>query len=157
MKLIVDITEGNWMAIQDGIWCGSEQIAKGIPFEPCEDAVSRQAALDAIKPMPNDNPSYWNNCDVINREDVIDQITGLPSVQPISRWIPVSEKLPEDRRTVLVTAYWHETYQVMEASYYGDGLWWGVPFNNTGKHMQKLEPKAWMPLPSSFEPQESEG
>ena len=55
MKLIVDITEGNWMAIQDGIWCGSEQIAKGIPFEPCEDAVSRQVALDAIKPMPNDN------------------------------------------------------------------------------------------------------
>ena len=70
------------------------------------------------------------------------------------KWIPVSERLPEDRRTVLVTAYWHETYQVMEASYYGDGLWWCVPFNNCGEHMQQLKPKAWMPLPKPYEPQE---
>ena len=52
-------------------------------------------------------------------------------------WIPCSERLPEDRNLVLVTAYWHETYQVMMASYYGDGLWWCVPFNNCGEHMQK--------------------
>lgn len=66
------------------------------------------------------------------------------------RWIPCDERLPEDRRTVLVTAYWHETYQVMEASYYGDGLWWCVPFNNCGEHMQRLKPIAWMPLPESY-------
>lgn len=65
-------------------------------------------------------------------------------------WVPVSERLPEDRRAVLVTAYWHETYQVMMASYYGDGLWWCVPFNNCGEHMQRLEPKAWMPLPELY-------
>ena len=71
-------------------------------------------------------------------------------------WIPVSERLPEDRREVLVTAYWHETYQVMMASYFGDGLWWCVPFNNCGEHMQRLKPKAWMLLPKPYEPQESE-
>lgn len=68
----------------------------------------------------------------------------------VGRWIPVSERLPEDRREVLVTAYWHETYQVMMASYFGDGLWWCVPFNNTGEHEQKLNPKAWMPLPEPY-------
>ena len=73
------------------------------------------------------------------------------------RWIPVSERLPEDRRTVLVTAYWHETYQVMEASYYGDGLWWCVPFNNCGEHMQKLKPIAWMPLPEPYVPDINDG
>lgn len=73
-----------------------------------------------------------------------------------TRWIPVSERLPEDRREVLVTAYWHETYQVMMASYYGDGLWWCVPFNNCGEHMRRLNPKAWMPLPKPYEPQKSE-
>lgn len=73
------------------------------------------------------------------------------------KWIPVSERLPEDRREVLVTAYWHETYQVMMASYYGDGLWWCVPFNNCGEHMQRLNPKAWMPLPTPYEPQERSG
>lgn len=71
-------------------------------------------------------------------------------------WIPVSERLPEDRKTVLVTAYWHETYQVMEASYYGNGLWWCVPFNNCGEHMRQLKPKAWMPLPQPYKA-ESEG
>lgn len=71
-------------------------------------------------------------------------------------WIPVSETLPEDRRPVLVTAYWHETYQTMMASYFGGGVWWCVPFNNTGKHEQKLKPKAWMPLPDPYKPKESE-
>lgn len=74
-----------------------------------------------------------------------------------TRWIPVSERLPKDRNTVLVTAYWHETYQVMEASYYGDGLWWCVPFNNCGEHMQKLNPKAWMPLPEPYREEQKNG
>ena len=71
----------------------------------------------------------------------------IKALEQEPRWIPVSERLPEDRREVLVTAYWHETYQVMMASYFGDGLWWCVPFNNCGEHMQRLKPKAWMPLP----------
>ena len=73
-----------------------------------------------------------------------------------TRWIPVSERLPEDRREVLVTAYWYETYQVMTASYYGDGLWWCVPFNNCGEHMQRLNPKAWMPLPEPYKAESEE-
>lgn len=86
----------------------------------------------------------------------IAEVVNMPSVrskveqEPKARWIPVSERLPDDRREVLVTAYWHETYQVMMASYYGDGLWWCVPFNNCGKHMQKLHPKAWRPLPKPY-------
>lgn len=67
-----------------------------------------------------------------------------------TKWIPCSKRLPEDRREVLVTAYWHETYQVMMASYFGDGLWWCVPFNNSGEPMQRLKPKAWMPLPEPY-------
>ena len=66
------------------------------------------------------------------------------------RWIPCSERLPRDRQVVLVTAYWHETYQVMMASYFGNGLWWCVPFNNRGEHTQRLKPKAWMPLPKPY-------
>lgn len=82
---------------------------------------------------------------------LVNKLEELPSVTPQEpRWIPVTERLPEDRRSVLVTAYWHETYQVMMASYYGDGLWWCVPFNNCGEHMQSLKPKAWMPLPEPY-------
>lgn len=73
------------------------------------------------------------------------------------QWIPVTEGLPEDRREVLVTAYWHETYQVMMASYYGDGLWWCVPFNNCGEHMQRLNPKAWIPIPEPYKQEVENG
>jgi len=69
-------------------------------------------------------------------------------------WIPVSERLPKDRNLVLVTAYWHETYQVMQASYFGEGEkngWWCVPFNNCGKHMRNdLHVIAWQPLPEPY-------
>ena len=81
---------------------------------------------------------------------------AIKALEQEQKWIPVSERLPEDRREVLVTAYWHETYQVMMASYYGDGLWWCVPFNNCGEHTQRLNPKAWMPLPKPYKPQESD-
>lgn len=81
---------------------------------------------------------------------MLDCLEELKELRKQQSWISVEDRLPKDRRTVLVTAYWHETYQVMEASYYGDGLWWCVPFNNCGEHMQKLKPIAWMPLPSSY-------
>lgn len=82
--------------------------------------------------------------------------TDPEMVEQEPKWIPVNERLPDDRREVLVTAYWHETYQVMMASYFGDGLWWCVPFNNCGEHTQRLKPKAWMPLPEPYEQQERE-
>lgn len=75
---------------------------------------------------------------------------AIKALEQEPKWIPCSERTPEDRREVLVTAYWHETYQVMMASYFGDGLWWCVPFNNSGEHMQRLKPKAWMPLPERY-------
>lgn len=82
---------------------------------------------------------------------IIEKIDNTPTTD---RWIPVSERLPEDRKKVRVTAYWHERFQVMDASYYGDGVWWCVPFNNCGKHMRNdLHVIAWKP---DDEPYESE-
>lgn len=73
-----------------------------------------------------------------------------------NEWIPVSERLPDDRRVVEVTAYWHETYQTMQGVYFGssyfysDGEWWCVPFNNTGEHMQRLDVIAWKELSKPY-------
>lgn len=159
---------------------------EAIQQEPCEDAISRedainmmiknwhdldgddamQLSIDKLRRFPAVQPTKTQSEDAISRDEAIriasgychwsnipEELKKLPSVQLArskGKWIPVSERLPEDRREVLVTAYWHETYQVMMASYYGDGLWWCVPFNNLGKHMQKLSPKAWMPLPKPY-------
>ena len=73
--------------------------------------------------------------------------------RPQNEWISVSERLPDDRSTVLVTAYWHETYQVMQGAYFGekDGGWWCVPFNNCGEHMRNdLHVIAWQPSPETY-------
>ena len=84
--------------------------------------------------------------------DTKDLLSAYDIIQALkqTKWIPCSERMPKDRRVVLVTAYWHETYQVMMASYFGDGLWWCVPFNNSGEPMQRLKPKAWMSLPKPY-------
>ena len=109
-----------------------------------DDCVRRQAVIEYIEACGAELGHDLEN------ESVREDILNMPSVIPTQRWIPVSERLPEDRNIVLVTAYWHETYQVMMASYFGEGLWWCVPFNNCGDHMQKLNPKAWQPLPQPY-------
>ena len=55
-----------------------------VEIEQSEDCVSRKAVLEciSIKNMPNANPSYWNICDVVDREDLKDCITDLPPVTP---------------------------------------------------------------------------
>ena len=121
--------------------------------EPCEDSVSRQAVIDEL------NKWDWQELylPIHFKENIIDVVPSVRPQEPkTGHWISVSERLPKDRNTVLVTAYWHETYQVMMASYFGNGLWWCVPFNNCGEHMQRLKPKAWMPLPTPYDPKESE-
>lgn len=58
------------------------EIIKALEQQPSEDCVSRQAVLDEIKSMSNANLSYWNHCDVIDREVLIDGIQSLPPVSP---------------------------------------------------------------------------
>ena len=90
--------------------------------------------------------------------DTKDLLSAYDIIQALkqTKWIPCSERMPKDRRVVLVTAYWHETYQVMMASYFGNGLWWCVPFNNNGEPMQRLKPKAWIPLPKPYKAESEE-
>jgi len=117
--------------------------------QPCGDAIDRKLVCAFIAGLISDDGE---------RKKGLEYIRNMPPVNPTKTgWIPVSERLPEDRREVLVTAYWHETYQVMMASYYGDGLWWCVPFNNCGEHMQRLKPKAWMPLPERYKAEGENG
>ena len=70
-----------------------------------DDCVSRQAVLDEIKSMSNANPSYWATCDVIDREDLIDNIQALPPVTPAyakGKWIELEDFDCSDRGERLV-------------------------------------------------------
>lgn len=61
------------------------------------------------------------------------------------RWIPVTEKLPEERKDLLVFGYYHEAFQVLICHYRSDfnGEWF------TSVAGQKVyEVTHWMPLPA---------
>ena len=60
-----------------------------IAVVPCGDAISRQAVDDAIY-------DYSRSCDV-NYQQIMEFIDKIPTVTPQTRWIPVSEKLPDEK------------------------------------------------------------
>ena len=90
-------------------------------------------------------------------------LSDLPSVTPTAEWIPVSERLPEEREWYLVVFKEKDTgFQLIPrvADYIGNGdNKWRI-IDEEGlcqEYRDILECIAWMPLPAPFKSQESEG
>ena len=116
------------------------------------DLISRQAAIDALDAVCDRVCQYTKKqrsvmCGACPLGSAFDAIEDLPSAQPEQRWIPVSEKLPEDLQQVLVWyEYWHWNAEELRPEYgigwRFRGLWCGDPGNGS-----RLRVIAWMPLP----------
>ena len=107
--------------------------------EPCEDCISRQKALDCFEQTNT-------------RQGAKYAIETLPSVTPQqTRWIPVSERLPERSGDYLVTTKW-------KGSYSGDVY----IETNMAVYKKKQEEWdcvdviAWMPLPEPYKAESEE-
>ena len=111
---------------------------KALEQEPCDDTISRQEAIDAFS-MFAEYESNRTNAEWVDRIRVV--LSSLPPVQSISRWISVSERLPEENGYYLTTTMYHEVYC---------DYWEEERFNRTEAVI------AWMPLPKPYDPQESE-
>lgn len=58
MKLIIDLDAQKWESVQDGTWCGSEEITKGTPIPeplvPLIDKLIEDAAESEVSDADSD-------------------------------------------------------------------------------------------------------
>ena len=116
-----------------------------------DDLISRQAAIDAFG--------------LSEKAEIQDVLEGLPSAQPEPRWIPCSERLPEEKDAgilkklgtskrseyVLATVEVKGERMTVTACTY-DGKWdWNMKYA-----FPDYKIIAWMPLPEPYREERTE-
>lgn len=123
-------------------------VIKALEQEPCEDAVSRRAVVELIE-------GWWLGH--TKEDDLATEVKALPAVTPTAKWIPVSERTPEEHvcddgfvepsvsvlvqlnnKDMKVSRYWGSRER------YKDRPWIDLSYPTT------LEVVAWMPLPEPY-------
>lgn len=163
MKLMIDIPEEIYQNAKTDMLCGSEiivnAIKNGTPTEqePSEDCISRAETMTEIqmnarrytiaKEIGGMREVEWSD-NFISIKDALDILIKLPSVpqEPKTGWIPVSERLPENRnQEVLISLEWG-----IDIGRYSDGEWRSEWIN----HYDDGDVLAWMSLPEPYKESE---
>lgn len=151
---------------------------KALDQEPCEDAVSRRAVLNTL----DFTDKFLDETRTVESYKTLleECYKNLPSVTPIhkdrtvqnfvdkcrecgkQRWIPCSERLPENETRVLTTIKIPNRIARVRSGWYDSGFFpndHGGFFHNDNGDVWKatdMEVVAWMPLPEPYK-EESEG
>lgn len=133
---------------------------KALEQEPCEDAVSVTSVFEImgnLLSIPYDFDRSITEKDV---SESMDKIRELPRVTPReSRWIPVTERLPEEMFGCLVTVWdanpkTGEEFENILPEFVGyDGETW----NGADGKPIAFEVVAWMPLPEPYKGGQEDG
>ena len=103
------------------------------------DTIYRQAAIDCLCNGKCNEEGRWCDegaCMPVRR------INSLPPAQPEQRWIPVTERLPEEDEQVFVYLFDDSPY----IAWFCGGRWHTEEFTLD----EDEEPAAWMPLPERW-------
>ena len=99
------------------------------------DSINRQDAIDAVQ-HAFDKETILNS---FVRKVAIDALKALPSAQQEPQWIPVSERLPDNDKSVLIS----NSHGVTKA-------WWNGRFWSSIAVKKYKTVTAWMPLPEPY-------
>lgn len=130
-----------------------------------EDIIYRQAAIaSAISGRVRTLPTSEDGEDWIRTSEVRESLLNLPSAEPEPRWIPVTERLPEEGVMVLVTCYGRDMIIMRDGESLEDAIervrkevvnvtvglvgsdgWYGADYSP-----MIITPVAWMPLPEPY-------
>ena len=126
-----------------GAEVGFERIMDGVEID-MEELIRRS---DAIKAIKDHSFALGDDYMEINGYGAIDDIRALPSAD---RWIPCTERLPEERQDVYVTVFWDNYGDTVTA--YGRRTQFGWSLWNTveGELLKGYTVTAWMPLPEPW-------
>lgn len=120
-----------------------EKIITFLHESPCEDAISREAVIQIIENKLNPCTDMFK---CLEMSEVKEDVEHLPSVKPqrpSKKWIPITERLPEDNIHVLCQF----NLNGMAECYLAHGVFHIVG----GVVMSCNEVLAWMPLPEPYQ------
>ena len=126
-----------------------DEIIKWVDQRSCGDLISRQDVMIVLCDCAVKS-NMKGRVALLHARNMIHE---LPSVKPETRWIPVSERLPKDRESVLLST---NTNEVFEGSYFDDDSdrqWYSCRdetfiYNNVVT--------AWMPLSEPYKAESEE-
>ena len=111
------------------------------------DSISRQAAITQLSHNKNKGDDEWE----LAVESDIQTIWKLPSIQPETHWIPVTERLPEPRESVIISV--NSKY----GNWVGEGCYWETTENHVIWKGYRWNATYWddeiiacMPLPEPY-------
>ena len=151
--------------LRNAAWLGSNErrveveeavavAVKVLSTQSSTDLISRQAAIEKMDCLfsPTDDTNYMRIGYNHAVADGMAIIRNLPSAQPEQRWIPCSERFPEEPFGCLVTVWDTNSvtmYEFENILPYFVG-WDGEQWNDADGEQCPFEVIAWMPLPEPY-------
>jgi len=107
-----------------------------------DDLIRRHEAIDELNKLDVSDGVGISAIACGVQEAAISAIQNLHSAQPESRWIPVTERLPDDGAEVWVTT--EMLFEVTRACWHKDSNLWCHPYHSDC--LLVLRPIAWMEM-----------